>query len=103
MSLSPVSQADFAQKLHDNKRLVLKFTAAWCAPCRAFTPTVEAAAKNHPDVAFLEVDIDKDPGLAAQWRVRSVPTTIGFKEGNVAFQFQGAVPPSVLEGHLKSL
>lgn len=103
MSLPSVSQAEFADKLQTNKQVVLKFTASWCAPCRAFAPTLEAAAAKHPDIAFLEVDIDKEPTLAAQWRVRMVPTTMGFKEGQVAFQILGAVPPSVLEGHLANL
>lgn len=103
MSLSAVSHAEFAEKLQSNKRLVLKFTASWCAPCRAFAPTLEAAAAQHEDIAFLEVDIDKEPALAAQWRVRSVPTTMGFKDGQVSFQILGVVPPSVLEGHLNNL
>lgn len=103
MSIPTVSKSEFDEKLQSSKRLVLKFTAVWCGPCRSFTPIVEAVAKNHPDIEFVEVDVDKAPELAAQWGIRSIPTTIGFKDGVKAFQFLGAVSANDLERHLTAL
>lgn len=103
MALPLATQADIDAQLQSAPRLVVKFSAAWCGPCRSFAPTVEAAAAQHPDVTFVEVDLDKEPGLAARWRVRSLPTVIGFKQGQVAFQFHGAVGSGELEKHLAQL
>ena len=103
MALMPADAQLLAQKLQEGKPVVVKFTAQWCGPCKAYGPTVEAVAKSHPQIEFLEVDLDAHPDLARQWQVRSIPMTLGFKDGKPAFQVMGALPRTVLEQHLKAL
>lgn len=103
MSLPVVNQAQFNELLSQKERLVVKFSAKWCQPCKAYAPTVEAAAQQHPDISFVEVDLDSSPELAAQWRVRSIPATVGFKNGSLAFQSSGILSKGALEQQLKSL
>ena len=103
MTLPVVDTAQFAQLLSQNKKLVVKFSAKWCQPCKAYAPTVQAVAEQNPTIAFVEVDLDASPELAAQWRVRSIPATIGFKDGSLAFQASGALTRGALEQHLKTL
>jgi len=60
----------------------IKFYATWCGPCRAYTKTWDKVTEELSNEAeFIEVDIDKDTeGLAAKYRIRSVPTTIFVNE-----------------------
>lgn len=78
-------------------RAVLKFWAPWCGPCKALAPVVSAAAADHPDVAFGQVNLDDQPELALRYRVRSIPTVIGVENGAVMWTQVGAVPAAVLE------
>jgi len=57
--------------------LLVKFSAVWCAPCKAVQPVLEDLATEwEGDIDFWEVDCDEDPETATAWRVRSIPTII---------------------------
>ena len=103
MTLQRFPHNELAEKVKGSKALVLKFTAAWCGPCKAYAPTVEEVAGEFPDVEFIEVDIDQDQATAAQWRVRSIPMTMGFKEGIAIFQAPGLMPKSELKKKVQLL
>jgi thioredoxin-like negative regulator of GroEL len=57
---------------------VLYFSAAWCGPCKAFKPLMESMQNEIP-VTFI--DVDTSPQTAAQYNVRSVPTTVVIQNG----------------------
>lgn len=72
--------------------VLVDFFATWCAPCRAFSPTVESIAKEFSGkLRVLKIDIDKNPDLARQYQVQSVPTVIIFKKGEVLFRQSGVL------------
>jgi len=68
---------------------MLKFTADWCAPCKAVTPILEKVIEN-TGVVIYEVDIDANPELSAQFNIRSIPTVIGFRAGQAVDMFVGS-------------
>jgi thioredoxin 1 len=77
--------------------------ASWCPPCRAFSPVFEAAAERHPDIVFGKVNTEEEPELAAQLRIRSIPTVMAFKEGILLFEQPGFLSPSVLDSFIDGL
>lgn len=61
----------------DGKLRVLDFNATWCGPCRQFAPNFHAvAAKYNGKAAFYSIDVDRNPGLAAQYNIQSIPTVV---------------------------
>jgi len=73
------------EQLRQAELVVLDFYASWCGPCKIFAPIFESVAARFPEIPFVKVDIDKAKMLAKAARVRSVPTIVILKRGNVVF------------------
>jgi thioredoxin reductase (NADPH) len=87
----------FNDTINSNDIVLVDFWASWCGPCRAFAPTFSKASENHPDVVFAKVDTEAEQELAAAAEIRSIPTLMAFKKGNLVFNQAGALPPAALE------
>lgn len=59
----------------------VKFGATWCAPCKTLGKTLGKVKDEFPNIQFLSVDIDDQPAQAKDYRIRSVPTVILFRDG----------------------
>ncbi len=66
------------------------FSATWCGPCKSFKPVMNEIAGEGHQIAFLDVDQNKD--MASQYNIRSVPTTIIEENGVEVDRFVGALP-----------
>jgi thioredoxin 1 len=82
--------------------VLIDFWAAWCGPCRAMAPHVEALAEAYEGkVRIGKLDADGNQDIVAKLDVRSLPTFLVFKGGKVVGQIVGAVPKSRLEDLVK--
>jgi putative thioredoxin len=84
--------------------VIVDFWAPWCGPCKTLGPALEkavAAAKGA--VKLVKIDIDKNPAIAGQLRVQSIPTVYAFIDGQPLDGFQGALPDSQVKAFVDRL
>ena len=97
-----VTDAEFQEIVLDSKTPVfVDFWAEWCGPCHMIAPVVEELAEEYDGkFSFTKVDVDANPKTAMQFGIRSIPTMLLFKDGQVAEQVIGAVPKAMLKSKI---
>lgn len=86
---------------HKIGKVLLQFSASWCAPCKAAKPIAEEAARVN-GVRYLSVDIERQPELATAYSVRGVPTFVALKDGVELGRLQGSAGGQALRNLMRS-
>lgn len=97
------SDATIEQVIAQQPRVAVDAYATWCSPCKGFAPTFVAAAQAHPGIAFVKVDVDRNPGFARRHGIRSIPTLLLFVNGRPVGRIPGALRPQDLEQVLRQV
>ncbi len=94
---------EFNEIIKSDKPILLDFYADWCGPCQALLPTVEKlATKYEDDFVIAKINVDKNPELSRQFKVRSIPALFFIKDGAVQEQIVGGQSAHVLESKIQS-
>lgn len=89
-----LSEQDFdEQVLTSDQPVLVEFWAEWCGPCHMIAPIIEEIAVEYKDkVAVGKLNVDQHPDIAARYGIRSIPSILLFKDGQVNNQLVGVVP-----------
>jgi thioredoxin 1 len=92
-----VTDKDFeSEVLKSSTPVLVDFWAEWCGPCRALGPSLDALAAENKGIKVVKVNIDENPDAPTKYGVRSIPTLLIFKNGEVVAQTVGSMPKSDL-------
>ena len=104
MATLPVTDSNFSTEvLKASTPVLVDFWAEWCGPCRAVGPVLEQLSTEFDgQVKIAKVNIEESPEIANQYRIRSIPTLMLFKGGEVQSIKVGALPKEALAEWVKS-
>lgn len=99
------NDANFQEKaLTEDKVAVVDFWAEWCGPCRMIGPFIEELSKEYENrVVVGKLNVDDNPQVSMKYNVRSIPTVLFFKNGELVDRQVGATSKKVLASKIEAL
>lgn len=92
-----ITDANFDEIIKTDQPVLVDFWAEWCGPCKMIGPVVEELAGDFEGKAVIgKINVDDNPGISARFGIRSIPTLLVFKNGEIVDKQVGAVPKSAL-------
>jgi thioredoxin 1 len=94
-----VTDANFAEEIEQGRGLsIVDFWAAWCGPCRMVGPIIEQIAGEYAGkLKVAKLDVDSNQQVSTRYNIRSIPSILFFKDGQLVDTVVGAVPKAMLE------
>ena len=90
--------ANFNQIINEKEPVLVDFYADWCQPCKMVTPILKEVKKELGEkVKIIKINVDKNPAISAKYGIRSIPTLMLFKNGNVKFNQAGITPANKIK------
>ncbi len=99
-----LTESNFEATISGAKPSLVDFWAEWCGPCRTIAPTIGELAEDFDGrVSVGKVNVDNEPRIAERYRVRSIPTLLFFRNGEVVGQIVGVQSKKKLAARLEQL
>ena len=96
-----ITDANFEEVIASDQPILVDFWAEWCGPCKMIGPVVEELATDYKGRALIaKVNVDENPAVAAKFGIRSIPTLLVFKNGEVVDKQVGASNKVTLAGKI---
>lgn len=94
-----LNESNFEQEvINSDKPVLVDFWASWCMPCQKLAPIIEEVSKEYNDkVKFAKVNVEKVQSVPQRYGIRSIPTLLLFKSGQVVIQLIGLQPKGNIE------
>lgn len=84
--------SNFSEIINQPKPVLVDFFAEWCGPCKMMSPILkEVKDELGENVSIIKIDVDKNPSLASQYKVRGVPTLVLYNKGQQVWRQSGLV------------
>ena len=94
--------AKFNELIQSERPVLIDFFATWCQPCKVMSSVLNTVKRNVEEEArIVKIDIDQYQAIAAEYGVRSVPTLLIFKKGEILFRQSGVMDVNSLTAELK--
>ena len=105
MGIVTITDSNFeAEVLHSDKLVMVDFWATWCGPCKTLSPTIDKLSIDYADKLKIgKVDVDENSNTSENMVIRSVPTIMFFKNGDIVGQISGATSEKVLKDSIDKL
>ena len=98
-----ITDSNFNDVISKNKTVLVDFWAEWCGPCRMIAPVIEELANEYEGKAIIgKLDVDSNQESSVKYGVRSIPTILTFKDGEIVDRQVGAVPKKTLTNVIDS-
>lgn len=97
MATITLTADNFKETISSHDIVIVDFWAEWCAPCRAFAPTFEAASEKYPEIAFAKVNTEEEREMSNGFNIRSIPMLMVFREQVILYAEAGSLPASALD------
>ena len=98
-----ITDSNFNDVISKNKTVLVDFWAEWCGPCRIIGPVIEELANEYEGKAIIgKLDVDSNQESSVKYGVRSIPTILTFKDGEIVDRQVGAVPKKTLTNVIDS-
>ena len=98
-----ITDSNFNDVISKNKTVLVDFWAEWCGPCRMIGPIIEELANEYEGKAIIgKLDVDSNQESSIKYGVRSIPTILTFKDGEIVDKQVGAVPKETLTNVIDS-
>jgi thioredoxin 1 len=99
-----ITDTNFKELVSGDKPVMVDFWAEWCGPCRMIGPSVEELAQEYEEKAIVgKVNVDENIEISTEFNIRSIPTILFFKGGELVDKHVGAASKNALEDKLKAL
>lgn len=96
-----ITDANFEEIIATDKPVLIDFWAEWCGPCKMIGPIIEQISQERDDVVVGKVDVDNNPELSFKYKIRSIPTVLVVKNGEVVAKKVGGTTKAAYEAMLE--
>ncbi len=98
-----INDADFQKEVLEEKNIVVvDFWATWCGPCKMIAPIIEELDGEMENIKFVKIDVDKNPQIAGNYKIASIPTLMIFKDGKTVNTLIGFRPKDALRADIEA-